>query len=282
MVRNPMNPNLVSKIPLSPGLIDCIVFWTKNPRDMMNKLDRLEGYHYYFLFTITPYGRDLERRLPKKEAIIDTFIELSQRIGKERVIWRYDPILISDTIDENVHQHHFDSIAQRLHSHTDRCIISFLDMYKKCKRNLRGFNIKELDADEMFRLAKMLNQVSRKYHMEMVTCAEEIDLSSIGIDHGKCIDDDLISRICGYELEVKKDPHQRKTCSCVESIDIGAYNTCNHICLYCYANSDPRIVKQNIALHNPESPLLLGELTGSEKIVKRQIESFKKTQRNLF
>ena len=282
MVRNPMNPNLVSKIPLSPGLIDCIVFWTKNPRDMMNKLDQLEGYHYYFLFTITPYGRDLERHLPKKEAIIDTFIELSQRIGKERVIWRYDPVLISDTIDENVHQHHFDSIARRLHSHTDRCIISFLDMYKKCKRNLRGFNIKELDVDEMFRLAEMLNRTAMKYHMEMVTCAEEIDLSAIGIDHGKCIDDNLISRLCGYELEVKKDPHQRKTCSCVESIDIGAYNTCNHICLYCYANSDPRIVKQNIALHNPESPLLLGELTGSEKIVKRQIESFKKTQRNLF
>jgi len=282
LVRNPMNPQLVSKIDLNPKLIDCIVFWTKNPQDMMKKLDQLEGYHYYFLFTITSYGRDLEKRLPKKDKIINTFIELSQRIGKERVIWRYDPILISDTIEENYHQRHFDSIAQKLHSHTDRCIISFLDMYKKCERNLKGFNIKELNHREMFSLAEKLNQVAKRYHIEMVSCAEEIDLSGIGIDHGKCIDDDLISRICGYQLEVKKDSHQRKTCSCVESIDIGAYNTCNHICLYCYANSDARIVRQNIALHNPESPLLLGELTGDEKIVKREIESFKKMQRNLF
>ena len=282
LVRNPMNPQLVSNVPLNPSLIDCIVFWTKNPREMMKKLDHLEGYNYYFLFTITSYGRDLERRLPKKEEIIDTFIELSQKIGREKVIWRYDPILISDTIDENYHQRHFDYIAQRLHSHTDRCIISFLDMYKKCERNLKGFNIKELDSHGMFRLAKMLNLTARKYHIEMVTCAEEIDLSPIGIDHGKCIDDDLISRICGYELEAKKDSHQRKTCCCVESIDIGAYNTCNHICLYCYANSDVRTVQQNIALHNPESPLLFGELSGEEKIVERNIESFKKTQRNLF
>jgi len=282
MVRNPMNPQLVSKVPLNPNLIDCIVFWTKNPRDMMKKLDQLKGYNYYFLFTITSYGRDLERRLPKKEEIIDTFIELSQRIGKERVIWRYDPILISHTLDKNYHQLHFDYIANKLHSHTDRCIISFLDMYKKCERNLTGFNIKKLDSDEMFHLAKMLNRIARKNHIEMVTCAEEIDLSPIGIGHGKCIDDDLISRICGYQLEVKKDSHQRKACYCVESIDIGAYNTCNHICLYCYANSDARIVKQNIALHNPESPLLFGDLSGNERIIERIIESFKKTQRNLF
>jgi hypothetical protein len=282
MVRNPMNPQLVSKVPLNPNLIDCIVFWTKNPRAMMKKLDQLKGYNYYFLFTITSYGRDLERRLPKKEEIIDTFIELSQRIGKERVIWRYDPILITHTIDKDHHQHHFDCIAKRLTSHTDRCIISFLDMYKKCERNLKGFYIKKLDSDEMFHLAEMLNRIARKYHIEMATCAEEIDLSPIGIDHGKCIDDDLISRICGCQLDVKKDRHQRKTCYCVESIDIGAYNTCNHICLYCYANSDARIVKQNIALHNPESPLLFGDLSGNERIIERIIESFKKTQRNLF
>jgi len=275
MVRNPMNPQMVSKIRLDPDIIDCIVFWTKNPRDMMDKLDQLKRYPYYFLFTITSYGPDLERHLPGKEKIIDTFIELSGKIGKERVIWRYDPVLLSDTIDDNYHYCHFNHIAGRLESYTEKCIFSFLDMYKKCERNLKGFNIKTLDADDMFRLAKMLKQIAAGYHIELTTCAEDIDLSTPGIPHGKCIDDELIGNICGYPLDVKKDKHQRKTCRCVESVDIGAYNTCPHICLYCYANSDARTVKRNMALHNPDSPLLFGQLSGEEKVVERKIESLK-------
>lgn len=284
MVRNPMNPQLVSKILLRPELIDCIVFWTKNPRNMMKRLDQVKNYHYYFLFTITSYGHDLERHLPPKDEVIDTFIELSRKIGKERVVWRYDPILISAKIDEDFHYRNFSYIARRLQSYTERCIISFIDMYKKCERNLKGFSVRELNEEEMFRLASMLFPVAENYGMEMVTCAEKIDLSGIGILPGKCIDDELVSRICGYPLETKKDKHQRETCRCVESIDIGAYDTCPHICLYCYANSNPGNVKQNAALHNPESPLLLGGLptNGSIKIVERKIASFKKAQKSLF
>ncbi|UCH94634.1 MAG: DUF1848 domain-containing protein [Candidatus Aminicenantes bacterium] len=270
MVRNPFNPQLVNKIPLNPGLIDCIVFWTKNPRKMMNQLDQLKGYHYYFLFTITSYGPELEKHLPPKDEVIETFIELSSGIGKEKVAWRYDPVLINDSIDDNYHYHHFDSIARRLSGYTERCIISFLDMYKKCEKNLKGFNIKELAQKEMVRLAGMLSRVAEKYHIEMVTCAEEVDLSPVGIRHGKCIDDKLISRIIGYPLEVNKDKHQRKTCCCVESIDIGAYNTCGHICLYCYANFDEQVVRKNQARHNPGSPLLLGNLSTEDKIVEKK------------
>ena len=282
LVRNPMNPQMVSKVNLNPDLIDCIVFWTKNPRPLMKHLHRLRDYHYYFLFTVTPYGRDLERNLPPKEEIIDTFIELSETIGKERVIWRYDPILLNDTVDEAYHRRFFESTAERLQGRTERCIISFIDMYKKCERNLKGFNIEELNSGEMIRMVEILHPPAKRYGIEMVTCAEEIDLSALGVDHGKCIDGELISRICGHPLDVKKDGHQRKTCGCVESIDIGAYNTCNHICLYCYANSDPRRVEQNMALHNPDSPLLLGELSGDEKVTERLIESFKKKQKELF
>ncbi len=279
MVRNPMNPRMVSKVNLSPDLTDCIVFWTKNPRPLMKHLHRLKNYHYYFLFTITPYDRDLELNLPRKEEIIDTFIELSGEIGRERVIWRYDPILLSGAVDEEYHRCFFESAAKRLGSYTERCIISFIDMYKKCERNLKGFDIQELDSEEMIRMVEMLHPLAKGCGIEMVTCAEEIDLSVVGVGHGKCIDDELISRICGYPLGVKRDGHQRKTCRCVESIDIGAYNTCNHICLYCYANSDPRVVRQNVTLHNPESPLLLGKLSGNEKVVERKIESFKKPRR---
>ncbi len=257
MVRNPMNPLLVRKIDLHPDLIDGIVFWSKNPRPMMDRLEQLRPYHFYFLFTITPYGPDLERNLPTKDEIIDTFIELSKRIGKEKVIWRYDPILISDNIDDDFHRCHFDYIAGRLHSYTERCIISFLDMYKKCERNLKEFNIKTLNLDDMQRLAGILDVIAGQYNMEIATCSEEVDLQRMGIYHGKCIDDALFSRIRGRRLTLKKDPYQRKTCRCVESIDIGVYDSCPHSCAYCYANSHTRAVQRNVELYDPASPFLL-------------------------
>lgn len=282
MVRNPMNPQAVSKIDLNPELIDCIVFWTRNPEPLVTRLDELADYRYYFLFTITPYGKELEKNLPSKDRVIDCFIDLSRRIGKERVIWRYDPILLYGEIDEDYHRRQYEYIAGRLGSHTEKCITSFIDMYKKCERNLKGLNIKELNREEMTRMVEMLSPIAREKGMELVTCAEEMDFSSLGCGPGKCIDDGLISRICGTPLAVKKDGHQRKTCRCVESIDIGAYNTCDHGCLYCYANSDVFTVKRNLALHDPESPLLVGTLSGDEKIVERKIESFRKKQRELF
>jgi hypothetical protein len=266
MVRHPVNPLLVRKIDLSPEHIDGIVFWSKNPRPMMDRLDQLSPYRFYFLFTITPYGPDLEKNLPAKEEVIDTFIELSRRIGREKVIWRYDPVLLSDRIDDDYHRLHFDYIAGRLHSYTGRCIISFLDMYKKCERHLKGFNIKTLNSDDMQRLAGILGGIAGHYDLEVATCAEEMDLQGMGIQHGKCIDDELLSRICGGRLALKKDPHQRKTCRCVESVDIGAYDTCPHHCLYCYANSNALAVQRNAALHDPASPFLSGQLPEKEKI----------------
>ncbi len=269
MVRNPMNPNLVSKVALDSNHIDGFVFWTKNPRAMMDKLQLIKNHPYYFLFTITPYGPDLEKFLPPKEEIIDTFIHLSNQIGKEKVVWRYDPILVTDTINEADHLQRFEYLAQRLHPFTETCIISFMDMYKKCQRNLKDFAVQELSPQQMRRLAHQLHHIAQKYSLPIVTCAEETHFSDIGIPPAKCIDDNLMNRIRGYPVPFKKDKYQRKTCRCVESIDIGAYNTCNHICLYCYANADEQRVYQNNRLHNLNSPLLLGELTGTEKIIQR-------------
>ncbi|HLP58764.1 MAG TPA: DUF1848 family protein, partial [Candidatus Deferrimicrobium sp.] len=132
--------------------------------------------------------------------------------------------------------------------------------------NLKGLNIKAPSPEDMMRLARILGKIAGQYSIELMTCAEEMDLSGLGIHHGKCIDDELISKICGRHLVLKKDPHQRKTCRCVESIDIGAYDTCPHHCLYCYANSEVENVKRNAALHDPGSPLLFGQLSGKEKI----------------
>jgi hypothetical protein len=149
-------------------------------------------------------------------------------------------------------------------------------MYKKCERNLAGFNVKAPDIGSMLHIAGQIARIAGQYDIETVTCAESIDFTQAGVKPAQCIDEKRISRISGYDLEVKKDPHQRKMCNCVQSIDIGAYNTCNHICLYCYANADAPTVRQNLKRHNPLSPLLLGELTGKEKITERKIGSFKR------
>ena len=131
-----MNIHQVSKITLSPELIDCIVFWSKNPKPMLSRLDELKGYMYYFQFTINPYDTGMEVSVPKKETIIKTFKELSEIIGKKRVIWRYDPILLTERMDMEYHIHYFGELAKRLQGYTDTCVISFVDLYKK---NIRTY-----------------------------------------------------------------------------------------------------------------------------------------------
>ncbi|MCP4216385.1 MAG: DUF1848 domain-containing protein [bacterium] len=284
LVRNPMNPKMVSRLDVNRELVDCIVFWTKNPAPMLPELHRLKDYSYYFLFTVTAYGKLLEKFLPPPERVMETFIKLSQKIGRERVIWRYDPIVMTDELDEAYHKRNFETIARRLENHTERCVISFLDMYEKCKRNLAGIPIRIPTETGMLETAGMLGDIAKKYGIDVVSCAEEMDLSQVGIEHGCCIDPLLVRRISRYPLikTIKKNKGRRKACGCVESIDIGAYNTCPHICLYCYANSDENTVRRNCSMHNPDSPLLFGELNEGDRVVERKVESLREIQKNLF
>jgi DNA repair photolyase len=275
LVRNPFNPHHLSRIRLSQEVVDFIVFWTKNPDPMLSKLSLVDSFHipYYFLFTITSYDKSLEKNLPSKSNVIDTFRKLSERIGKRRVVWRYDPILLTDRIDIQYHYEHFESICRRLENHTERCIISFMHMYKKCMRNLKEFCIIATDEENMSEIVKQLFEIAIRYGIRLQTCALEIDLSNTGVARGKCIDDELISDITGLKLEVEKDRYQRKACGCVESIDIGSYNTCMHGCLYCYANNDLKVAEKNHAMHDPGSPLLYGRIEASDTIADREMKS---------
>ena len=255
--RNPLNAHQISKIPLNPEVVDCIVFWTKNPIPMIPRLDELKDYKYYFQFTLTGYGKDMEANLPdKKKKLIPAFIELSEKIGPEKVIWRYDPIAINERYTADYHLTAFSEIAAALKGHTEKCVISFVDFYQKIQKNMKDMNIREESVESMTDLARKMHDITVENNMVLATCAEKIDLAAIGIEHNACIDQGVIERICGGKIKVKKDPSQRAECQCVESREIGSYNTCGHGCRYCYANFSPEKVKESMAKYDPASPIL--------------------------
>lgn len=274
LVRNPMNIHQVSKITLNPDVVDGIVFWTKNPTPMLDKLDQLKDYTYYFQFTLNAYGRDVETGVPSKNnVIIPAFQKLSDKIGPERVIWRYDPIFISKIYTIDYHLHYFEQLAKRLSPYTKKCTISFLDFYRNTQKNIAGLNIEPFTPEIQERIAENLAAIARSYGLKMDTCAEGIDLQKYGIDHARCIDDRLFSRLLNCPLKAGKDKNQRLECNCIESLDIGAYNTCRNGCKYCYANFSQKSVAANSEKYNPQSPLLFGTISNEDKITERIMHS---------
>lgn len=284
-VRNPMNAHQVSKIDLSPDVVDCIVFWTKNPKPILHKLSTLKDYHYYFQFTVNSYGKDVEVNVPSKaHSVIETFKRLSDMIGKEKVIWRYDPILINAKYNADYHIKYFEKIAHELQDCTEKCTISFIDEYSKIAKNLKSLGIVEPTYDEKRSLAKNLSQIAFDYGLKMDICAEDIQLDDLGISHARCIDDRLISRITSTPIKASKDRNQRPACGCVESIDIGTYNTCLNGCKYCYANYDINTVRANHDnSYDASSPLLCGSIDPSMDIIReRAVTSLKQNQLSFF
>lgn len=277
ITRNPFNPNQVSRISLSPALVDCIVFWTKDPGPMLQSLEWLDRYHYYFQFTLTPYDKSIEPNLRDKRDLLETFVTLSKRLGKERVLWRYDPILLRGRYTLAYHKQAFRRMCERLCRYTETVTISFVDCYKKIKTNLR-----ELEKEEILDLGRFFGEIGREYGLKVRTCCETVDLSAYGIQKGRCIDPELIERICGGRLEISRDKNQRPACGCCESIDIGAYDTCVHGCAYCYATKSMETAERNHAAHRWESPLLIGEITEPEKLKERKVISNIHRQPKLF
>lgn len=282
-VRNPMNAHQISRIELSPEVVDCIVFWTKNPSNMMRRLEELRDYKYYFQFTLTGYGKDIEPGLPdKKEYLIPTFQKLSRKIGCQRVIWRYDPILKNARYTPEYHLKAFAEIASGLAGYTKKVVISFLDFYVKTQRNMAGLQIETISEEEMLMFAEHMVTIARNYGMEVESCAEAVDLQSIGVKHGSCIDRKLIEELIGCRLKVKKDKNQRQECGCVESVDTGLYNTCRNGCRYCYANFNGEMVKNLAQKYDPLVPLLCGVIGEDDKITERKVKSLKELQMSLF
>ena len=267
-VPNPYNSQQVAYISLAPQDVDVIVFWTRNPRPLFPYLDELDqrGYRYYFQFTLLDYPRQIEAHtLPASTSIV-SFKELANRIGADRVIWRYDPIVFSELTSPNYHLRSFSRLARALRGETRRSVVSIMDVYAKAKERLQkmadqGAALilkKDLPPEQFESLMTAMAQTARVNGMEMVSCAEELNLAGYGIRPGKCVDDEYIKQVFGLDVIHTKDPNQRKFCGCVLSTDIGMYDSCLFGCNYCYATMDFERSREHYAKHDPNSPSLIG------------------------
>ncbi|HHV54433.1 MAG TPA: DUF1848 domain-containing protein [Firmicutes bacterium] len=257
---NPFNRNQVVQVSLKPEDVDVIVFWTKNPRPLMQHLQELDerGYRYYFQFTVNGYPRQIEPRVPTLEECIDTFRELARRVSPQRVIWRYDPIIWAAAFDEGYHFNMFARISAALRGYTERAVISLVDDYRgawKRMSTIEGLRPCTPESPGVASLLRRMSDCARAAGMEIVSCAEPYDLQDFGIRPGKCIDEELIQRVFGIRVSADKDTGQRQACGCILSRDIGVYGTCRHGCVYCYAAGLPGLKLEH---HDPDSPSLVG------------------------
>lgn len=278
-----MNFHQISKVSLSSDVVDAIVFWTKNPTPMIPRLNELEDYPYYFQFTLTPYGPEIETNLPSKnQVIIPAFQALSREIGREHVVWRYDPIFFSEQYSMEYHCRYFRVLASKLSPYTEKCTVSFLDLYRNTERNLKPFGFVPDDLEMQTELLERFAEIAKEYGLLIDTCAEAHDFGELGVGHAHCIDKERIERIGGVKLNVDRDGNQRAACGCVSSIDIGMYNTCLNGCRYCYANYQEGSIRKNVEMHDPKSPLLFGEVTEADVVKERKVKSCAERQMTLF
>lgn len=278
--RNPYSPTQVTKYSLSPDVVDVISFCTKNPAPMLEKMELVKGYAQYWFVTITPYEKDIEPNVPSKENVMESFIELSMIVGSYCIGWRYDPILITEEYSVERHINDFEKMAKTLSGYTHTCVISFIDLYQKVQRNFP--EAKTVSKNDRIYLGKEFIRIASKYDMVIRPCAEGNELEPYGADCSGCMTKQTFETALQGHLNVPPNKSQRSECGCLLGKDIGQYDTCGHFCKYCYANSDKEAVRQNIKLHDPLSPFLIGNIMKDDVIHEAKQESWVDHQMNLF
>ncbi len=280
--RNPYNPQKVTKYLLHPEVVDAIGFCTKNPFPMFPYMEFLKPYGQYWFVTITPYGREIEPNVPDKKDVIQSFIRLSEMLGKDHMGWRYDPILVNEKYTIEFHLDAFEKMAKILAGYTDTCVISFLDLYEKTKRNFPEARV--VARDERIILGKEIVRIAAKYNMTVRPCSEGDFLSQYGADTSGCITKKTWETAVGSKLLFprSKAASVRESCACVFGRDIGQYNTCGHLCRYCYANADADAVRRNMQQHDPDSPLLVGHVMLGDEIHQAEQSKWRDDQLSIF
>lgn len=264
-VRNPFNPKLVSRISFSN--VDAILFCTKNPLPIIPYLKEIDK-PILFHVTLTPYKNDIEPNVIDKKEIIEGIKKISTIIGKDKVSVRYDPIFISDTYTVSYHIKAFSKMCLLLNGYVDKIIVSFIDDYKNVRKNKNILNYRDFTEEDYKLIGENFSKIAKKYNMTVQTCFEERNLVEYGFVKGECLSHELAFKLTGKTYK-NWTARKGQKCNCVQMVDIGVYNTCNHLCKYCYANYDEKKVKDNILKHNPNSSLLIGELESNDIIKER-------------
>lgn len=271
--RNPLFPNIVTRYELNPNILDCVVFCSKNYEPILDRLTEItDKFNTYFHYTITAYGRDIEPNVPTIDESIETLIKLSKIVGKQRIAWRYDPILLTKKYTKQVHYNTFDYMSKRLSPHIDRCIFSFVDMYKKLETNMPEIII--LNNNDKIEIAKNIGSIAKKHNMIIQTCATIEDFKQFGILQTGCMTSEILGNANNITFKKVRHSRNRQGCKCIENRNIGDYDTCPNGCKYCYANKNPQIAQENYKKHNPNDLMILGNLKPTDEIQQSNQKSY--------
>lgn len=265
-VRNPFNPNLVSRIDFDD--VDLILFCTKNPIPIVDKLGDIK-IPYIFHVTITPYKDDIEPNLPSKSKIIEAVKKISTRVGIDNIYVRYDPIFISEKYNIEYHIKAFTKLCSLLKGYVKTIIVSFIDNYKNVRKNLPYLKYRSFTEEDYKLIGENFSKIAKDNNMVIQTCFEERNLTEYGFIKGKCMSKELAFKLTGKTYK-KWQARKGNACNCVELVDIGVYNSCNHLCKYCYANYDESKVKENINNRDINSSLLIGHINSDDIIKPRK------------
>lgn len=268
--RNPFHPDVVNRIDLNPKTIDVVEFCSKNYRPILSRLHEItERFNCHFHYTITAYDKDIEPNVPGIDESIETLRDLSAQVGKEKIIWRYDPVLLTGKYTIERHFATFDYMAGRIAPYVSRCVFSFVVWYKK----LHLPELQPISGQQKELIAKGLGEMAAKRHLYIQTCGTKESYEQYGIHHSGCMTRAVYEHSLGLHFKKVAERGNRPGCRCMESRGLGDYNTCLNGCRYCYANYDHEKARENYRLHDPESPLMIGHLRPTDKIVPLHQES---------
>ena len=281
LVRNPYYPTIVTKFLLNPEVVDVIGFCTKNPRPMFSYLDELKGFGQFWYVSITGFGKDLEPNVPPINQVVEDFKYLSNKVGKNAIGWRYTPIIVNSKYTKEYHIKTFEYIASKLEGYTSLVAFGFVDIYSKLEKNHPEIN--DTDDETKIEIAKAFLDIAKKYNMNLRLCSKEKWLASYGVDIDGCMRVKDYENSINTQLDIKQKMEARKNyCACYLSNDIGSYNSCMHLCKYCYANGNETTIKKNYRIHDDSSPLLIGHINPGDKIKLAKQESYKDKRVTLF
>lgn len=265
-VRNPFNQNLVSRINFSD--VDLIMFCSKNPLPMIDKLKILK-VPVLFHVTITPYSKDVEPNIPDKRLIIEGVKKLSLVLGIDNVVLRYDPIFLSDKYNVDYHIRAFDKLCKNLNGYVNKIIVSFMDEYKNVRINKNILKYRTFTREDYKKIGEAFSKSAMDNGMSVQTCFEDEDLTEYGFVKGECLSHELAYILTGKKFK-SSNVRKEKKCECVQMVDIGDYNSCMHMCKYCYANYDEKAVSSNFERHDDNSSLLIGSVQSDDVIKARK------------